>query len=364
MEADLVKIEADLSAQKARNTTTEQQLRRLDGEIRNIDSREKELQALQRQLAASENNYKTYLTKLEEARISESMDVLKMANIRVIHTASVPVKHVSPRRSVNIGLSAILGGLLGLGLVVFSEFAWPGLSTLNAVEKHLKLPVLASVKVYQSPIPDLEKEMMELYESIQSAAPFDDGLRIVQFISSVKGEGTTMIVRKLARMLATRFGKSVLVLDSIHNNFEESPSAEAKTKQRTGKIIQRVNPLERALLPVADAGVYLASLSNFPGAFPFSPFFCDDYKIDQFWQILKGRFELVLIDSPSAMEMPEGLVIGRKADGIVLVVEADKTRWPVVANVRDRIKKRRGNLLGVVLNKRKYYIPGWIYRWI
>ena len=361
METDIVKIEADLSGQKARTSLTEQQLRRLDAEIRNIDSREKELQALQRRLTASENNYKTYLTKLEEARISENMDVLKMANIRVIHTAAVPVKHVKPRRVVNIGLSAILGGLLALGLVFFSEYTGQQLSTLKAVEKHLKLSGLASVKAYQSPIPDLEGEMIELYEGIKSVGSSDDNLTIIQFISSVKGEGTTMIVRKLARMLATRFGRSVLLLDANYNNLEESPSAEAKPKPRLGEAIQQGNPLEKALYPVADTGLYVGVLSKYIGAFPF---FSDAQKIDQFWQLLKGRFDLVLIDSPAATETPEGLAIGRKVDGIVLVVEADKTRWPVVASVRDKIMKRHGNLLGVVLNKRKYYIPGWIYRWI
>jgi uncharacterized protein involved in exopolysaccharide biosynthesis/Mrp family chromosome partitioning ATPase len=360
METDMVKIEADLSAQKARTSMTEQQLRRLDEDIRNIDSREKDLQALQRRLAASENNYKTYLTKFEEARISENMDVLKMANIRVIHTAAIPVKHVKPRKALNIGLSAILGGLLALGLVFFSEYTGQQLSTPKAVEKQLKLSVLASVKAYKSPIPDLEEEMIELYESIESAAS-SDKRRIIQFISSVKGEGTTMIVRKFAQILATRFGRSVLLLDANYNNLDEGPSAEAKSKQELGAVIQQGNLLEKALYPVADTGLYLGVLSRHTGLFPF---FSDVQKIDQLWQVLQGRFELVLIDSPAATETPEGLVIGRKADGIVLLVEADKTRWPVVASVRDKIMKRHGNLLGVVLNKRKYYIPGWIYRWI
>jgi Mrp family chromosome partitioning ATPase len=48
-------------------------------------------------------------------------------------------------------------------------------------------------------------------------------------------------------------------------------------------------------------------------------------------------------------------------DGVVLVVEAEKTRWPVAETVRDKIKNSGGNILGIVLNKRRYYIPDWIY---
>jgi Mrp family chromosome partitioning ATPase len=49
-------------------------------------------------------------------------------------------------------------------------------------------------------------------------------------------------------------------------------------------------------------------------------------------------------------------------DGVVLVVEAEKTRWPVAENVRDKIKGSGGNILGIVLNKRRYYIPEWVYK--
>ena len=49
-------------------------------------------------------------------------------------------------------------------------------------------------------------------------------------------------------------------------------------------------------------------------------------------------------------------------DGVVLVVESEKTRWEVAESARKWIKSGNGNVLGVVLNKRKYHIPNWLYR--
>ena len=49
-------------------------------------------------------------------------------------------------------------------------------------------------------------------------------------------------------------------------------------------------------------------------------------------------------------------------DGVVLVVEAEKTRWPVALNVKEKTEQGGGRVLGVVFNKRKYYIPEWLYR--
>ena len=58
----------------------------------------------------------------------------------------------------------------------------------------------------------------------------------------------------------------------------------------------------------------------------------------------------------------DGLAVASKVDGVILVVEAEKTRWQTVRKVKDSISRVGGNILGVVLNKRRYYIPQSIYK--
>jgi Mrp family chromosome partitioning ATPase len=49
-------------------------------------------------------------------------------------------------------------------------------------------------------------------------------------------------------------------------------------------------------------------------------------------------------------------------DGVILVLESGKTRRQVALNVKKQLEDAKGKLLGVVLNKRRHYIPDWIYR--
>jgi len=49
-------------------------------------------------------------------------------------------------------------------------------------------------------------------------------------------------------------------------------------------------------------------------------------------------------------------------DGVVLVLEADKTRKPVAENLKNRILQNGGNLLGMVFNNRRYHIPEYVYK--
>lgn len=142
---DMVRTEADLSSQKAKYSTLTVQLGQLDGEIRSLDLREKEMQNLKRELATNEKNFQIYGDKMEEARIIDDMNRLKMANISVIQPAQVPVEPVTPKKKLNILLGIVFGSLSGIGFALFSERNSQGLVSPEMAEKRLRLKVLATI---------------------------------------------------------------------------------------------------------------------------------------------------------------------------------------------------------------------------
>jgi Mrp family chromosome partitioning ATPase len=77
---------------------------------------------------------------------------------------------------------------------------------------------------------------------------------------------------------------------------------------------------------------------------------------------LKERYSLILLDAPSIAESSDALLAAPETDGIVMVVEAGSTRWQVAENAREKLAMQGGNVLGVILNKRRFYIPSFIYR--
>ncbi len=137
-------VESELASLGSQRVTIKSQLDQLDKEMKDLDLREKELLNLKREVASNESNYKVYLSKFEEARISDDMDQQKIANISVIQEAVAPVKPIKPRKGLNIALSIILGLLSGLGLAFFSEYLSQGLSTPESAQRRLGLPVLTS----------------------------------------------------------------------------------------------------------------------------------------------------------------------------------------------------------------------------
>ncbi len=77
---------------------------------------------------------------------------------------------------------------------------------------------------------------------------------------------------------------------------------------------------------------------------------------------LRLFFDYVLIDCPALRVATDILSVAPFADGVILIVEAGKTRKEQVINAQKSIEFAGGKFLGHILNKRSYVIPEWLYR--
>lgn len=77
---------------------------------------------------------------------------------------------------------------------------------------------------------------------------------------------------------------------------------------------------------------------------------------------MRGQFDFTLLDSPPINMSPEGPALAPWVDGVLLVVRAGHTRWEVVRHAKEQIQLNGGKILGVVLNRRRYVIPDFLYR--
>lgn len=78
-------------------------------------------------------------------------------------------------------------------------------------------------------------------------------------------------------------------------------------------------------------------------------------------QTLRFAFDYILLDCPALSVSDEAAMLASKIDGVIIVAEADRTRREQIQNTKQAIEAAEGNLLGLVLNKRQYTVPGWIY---
>lgn len=79
-------------------------------------------------------------------------------------------------------------------------------------------------------------------------------------------------------------------------------------------------------------------------------------------QILRSRFSYVLLDCPSLRESKDILGLTTLVDGVVMVVEANKTSKSQLSHLERVLTDAGGRILGTMLNKRTYPIPSWIWQ--
>lgn len=76
---------------------------------------------------------------------------------------------------------------------------------------------------------------------------------------------------------------------------------------------------------------------------------------------LSETFRYIIIDGDAIYSNNNAIEIAAKTDAVILVVQAEETRWEVAQAAQKRLSQAGANIIGCVFNNRKYYTPNWIY---
>ena len=216
-----------------------------------------------------------------------------------------------------------------------------------------------SQPVVLSNLPPLKmgREMVQLDQRLACLLP-DPQHNIIQFISSRNQEGVSTIVQEFGRVLVEKQGKSVLLVDGDSQKITQHQFFGIPPKISLQYIMRNGGDLDQAITPVLHSRLFLALLTG-DSSDPIQQEVTTNKR--DLWNHIRKQFDMILIDTAPIDISDEGLELCAAADGVVMVVEAEKTRSQVISNLRDRITHSGGNLLGVVFNKQHHYIPKWLY---
>jgi capsular exopolysaccharide synthesis family protein len=79
-------------------------------------------------------------------------------------------------------------------------------------------------------------------------------------------------------------------------------------------------------------------------------------------ETLKTDFSIVIVDTPPTLADDTALAVAARCDGVILVVQAEQTRWENAQEAQARLRRAGAKFLGVVLNRRTYPIPEFLYK--
>ncbi len=207
------------------------------------------------------------------------------------------------------------------------------------------------------PALNLENEILALHQTLDLILPRNR--KIIQFIGVCGGEGASTVCREFARTSAMKMGKNVLLVDADRNGRSQFGFFHLRPDYDWQSILLEGVPPDRALQQVGTSSMFLSLMcsGDYPGGKLFS---LQNFR--EYWDWLKERFDTILFDAAPLTTCSDALAIAKHVDGVILVLEADKTRLPAAESIRDKLRESGANVLGTIFNKRRFYIPEAIYK--
>ncbi|MBT2288380.1 CpsD/CapB family tyrosine-protein kinase [Paenibacillus albidus] len=175
------------------------------------------------------------------------------------------------------------------------------------------------------------------------------GGRVLLFTSAEGGEGKTTILSNLA-VSFVQDGKKVAVVDcNLRNPGLDTVFGVDGSKGLAAYLGGQKEADEISLLG------NLANLSIIPaGQTSVSPpDLLGSDKMTALLEVLRGSHDLILLDSPPAVEYSDARILASQVDGVILVARHGKSKRDALRKVKVLLEQAGSKILGIAMNQAK-----------
>lgn len=188
---------------------------------------------------------------------------------------------------------------------------------------------------------------------------------VFQFTACHWSEGVTSTTLAFATFLAgVHATEKLLVMEA---NLRR-PSFREMLNLDPGKsfveALENSEPLESAIEFVPEYGFSITSAP--PSYGQEKKLACESSleRLDRLIPQLRDTYPYILLDTPPVIPFIDSTIVSSMTDGVLLVVESNLTRAQVVDHATEKLRSAGAKIVGIILNKREFHIPKWIYRFL
>lgn len=209
-------------------------------------------------------------------------------------------------------------------------------------------------------ITDPRSPASEAYRTLRTNLSFyslDQPVHTLVVTSPAAGEGKSTTVANLAVTMAQSGRQTILVDCDLRRPNQHELFGLSMTPGLTNLALDEVNDIP--LQQTAVENLWLLSSGPKP---PNPADLLGAGRMDQIIANLAARADIVLFDAPPVMAAADAAILGGKVDGILLVIQAGKTRRDHSERARELLEKARVRIVGAALTNapkdnsmREYY---------
>ena len=310
-----------------------------------------------------------YLRLADREQQLEALRALRTSNVSVVETATGgDAEQVAPRPKRNTAVGLLAAGVVGLILVVL----WETLSTRPRstleFEELLDLPFLGRVPAPEaettSPVRGAAADAIHGLRTNLELANASLAARTIMVTSPHEGEGKTGVLLQLGLALA-RSGRRVVLVDLDLRRSTLTGLTGLSGRPGMSDLVLGQASVDDILVPLPQsAGVDDERIDRL-GASESSvevlgsgrtavspPELASAAAVAEVLTDLQQRADIVLVDVPPVLDVPDAAAVALRVDGLLLVVSSRTARGPVLADVRRAIESWPLVKIGFALTER------------
>lgn len=189
----------------------------------------------------------------------------------------------------------------------------------------------------------------------------DNPVKTLALTSSVHNEGKSTTAVNLAIAMSYEKDKKVLLVDC---DLRKSRAHILLGMQNIRGLADHLNgkvKLEDVIRKTQISGLDLITA----GVVPTDPSeLLGSQNMKVFLTIVKQSYDFVVLDTPPVIPLTDAAALGTSVDGVVLVVQTNRTKREVVTQAENLLQQAGCNLLGFILTNVEYYIPSYYYKYV
>ena len=317
---------------------------------RDIADKQGQVAALQTQINQWQITYATLLSTLAP-RASNYLSVVEPARL--------PTSPIAPNVPTSVLLATAIGAALAAVGAFLIEYFDDTVKTSEDVTESLGLFSLGAIGHIwaQDPADRLiaakfpRASHSEAYRALRTniqVTNLDKPVKTLLISSTNPKEGKSITAANLAVVMALG-GSRVLLVDADLRRPEQHEIFGLSNE--FGLVSALLSPdaaLDAYLQPTTTENLQVLTTGPLP---PNPAELLDSARMQELIERLKERFDVVIFDTPPVLPRIDAAVLARHVDGVMLVVDAGRTRRDSAIRAKNSLAHAGGRLLGVVLNR-------------
>ncbi len=271
--------------------------------------------------------------------------------VQIINRAEPGVRPIKPNMKLNLSLSLVVGLVLGLSLAFFIEYLDTSIKTMDDVERHLGISVLAVIPKGAKFLTkdDPNSRFTEGYRILCAKLNLTGSREIARSITVLSGgpgEGKSTTSFNLGWVCA-QSGMKVLVIDGDIRRPSMHGAVDLENTLGLGEFLAGQASLDELIQATSVPNLEMLTAGSLGpedlGGFSRARF-------ASLLEICRVNYDVIVVDSPPVLGISDASVISQEVDVTLLLIQHRRYPRNVSQRAKRVIEEVGGKLFGVILN--------------